>query len=219
MKTFVIIPAYNEEKYIETVLKSVLQYTNNVVFVDDGSRDRTNEIARKHLKHVITHDTNLGKGAAMKSGCEYAFNALGADSVVFMDGDNQHSAHELVFFFDELKNGADVVFGVRKFRSNVPLLRLLGNRFESILFNFLYHSYIPDIPSGYKAMTKKAYKKIKWNSTGYEVETEIAVRTVANKIPHRVVEIDMIYHDTDKGMTPLDALHIGKMLVQWKIGL
>lgn len=219
MKTYIVIPGYNEARYLATVLKDVSAYTKNVIFVDDGSRDETNSIARKYLKHVVTHDVNLGKGAAMKSGAEYAFAALGADSVIFMDADSQHSAKELPKFFAELKAGAEIVFGVRTFRSNVPLLRLVGNRFESILFNLLFKNYIPDIPSGFKAMSKSAYRKIIWSSPGYEVETEIAVRTVKHHIPYRVVEIDMIYHDADKGMTPLDAVHIGKKLVQWKIGL
>ena len=85
--------------------------------------------------------------------------------------------------------------------------------------SFLYRRYIPDIPSGYKAMNKSAYKELVWNSAGYEVEMEIAVRVVQKKIKYTEIEIEAIYHDNDKGMTAIDALHIAKCLLQWRIGL
>lgn len=219
MRVFIIIPGYNEAKYLNTVIKKVLRVTKNIIYIDDGSLDRSPFIARKLLKHVLVHSTNLGKGAALKTGCEYAFNTLHADAVVFMDADDQHDVLDLPRFIQALHQKAQIVFGVRKFSSTMPLFRFLGNRFASILLNLLFRKYIPDIPSGYKAITKHAYPKILWKSTGYEVEMEIAVRVVKEKIPYTILEIDAIYHDADKGMTPLDAMHIARCLVQWRIHL
>ncbi len=219
MKIFVLIPGYNEEKYLDIVLKKVRSITSNVVYIDDGSTDASSKIAEKYTKNVLIHPTNLGKGAALKTGCEYAFKNLDADAVVFMDADNQHDAGELPNFFKHLEKGVDVVFGVRKFSSNMPMFRFLGNKFESIFLNILFHGYIPDIPSGYKAMTKHAYKKLHWNSSGYEVETEIAMNTLKHKIPFSVIEIETIYHDTDKGMNLLDAFLVALRLIQWRIGV
>lgn len=219
MKIFVVIPGHNEEQYLATVLKKVQKVTRNIIFVDDGSKDTSAKIARRYIDHVLVHETNLGKGAALTTGCEYAFGELGADAVIFMDSDDQHDPKEIPKFVKALEGNAELVFGVRREGPYMPALRFIGNKFASVALNFLFQMYIPDIPSGYKALTRKAYKKVRWNSSGYEVEAEIAARTAKQRLPFAVVEIDSIYHDTDKGMTVLDALHIGVRLLQWKLEL
>lgn len=218
MKIFVVIPGHNEAKYIAHVLQKVKVVHADVIFVDDGSTDDTSTIARKNCQHVLSHETNLGKGAAMKTGAEYAFDHLAADAVIFMDADDQHDPAEIPKFIANLST-FDVVFGVRKMNADMPLFKFLQNKWASVLLNLLFGGYIPDIPSGYKALTKKGYTKVKWNSTGYEVETEIAMRVAREKVPFTVVEIETIYHDSDKGMTTLDALHICVCLVEWRVGL
>lgn len=217
---WVIIPGLNEEKYLASVLKKVLQFTPNVVFVDDGSSDKTSTIAHKYLEHVLIHQINLGKGAALKTGCEYAFKQLQAGAVIFMDSDDQHDPKEIQRFVKAFAEGNEVVFGVRKFSSaSMPILRFLGNKSISVLINVLYGSYVPDIPSGYKGLTKKAYQAVRWTSLGYEVETEIAAKVAKAKIPYKVLEIETIYHDTEKGMNGIEALKILLSLLQWRIGL
>lgn len=219
MFIYVVIPGYNEEKYIGAVLKKVKQYTSNIVYVDDGSRDKSAQIARRYTDHVLVHESNLGKGAALRTACDYVFHTIKADAVVFMDADDQHDVAELPKFFDALQHGDQVVFGVRKFSPTTPMMKFLGNRLASVLLNVLFGRYIPDIPSGFKAMSKKGYTKLQWNSAGYEVETEIAVRVAKLKMPFSIIEIDAIYHDTEKGMTAIDAAHIARCLFQWRIGL
>lgn len=219
MKIFVIIPGYNEEQYLDDVLRQVLAITPNVIYVDDGSKDQSPQIAKRHAVHILRHETNLGKGAALRTGCDYAFHMLGADAVVFLDADGQHNPRELRKFFSELQAGAELVFGVRKFSSTMPLMRLIGNRFASIALNILFGYYIPDIPSGYKAITSKRYELLHWLSNGYEVEAEIATKAAKHKLPFRIIEIDTIYHDTDKGMTALDGLHISQCMLKWRLTL
>ncbi len=218
MKTWIIIPGLNEAQYIGTVLAKVKKVHPNIIFVDDGSTDETATIAKKHTSHVLHHETNLGKGAALQTGCEYAFEVLGADAVIFMDADDQHDPKEIPHFIEELQS-FDIVFGVRRMSANMPLFRFLGNKAASVLLNLLYGGYVPDIPSGYKALTRRGFQKTRWKSTGYEVETEIAMRVVKEKLPYSVIEIDSIYHDTDKGMNALDALHICRCLLEWRLGL
>lgn len=218
MKTAVIIPAHNEERYIATVLQKVRPFCATVIVIDDGSSDRTAAIAKKHTAHIISHETNIGKGAALTTGCSYAFETLHMDAVIFMDADDQHDPREIPRFEECLKN-YDVVLGVRNLGPTAPLMRFLMNKAASVLLNILYGAYIPDIPSGYKALTKKGYSTVKWLSSGYEVETEIAMRVAKYKVPFTMIEIDVIYHDTDKGMTPLDGLGICWRLLQWRIGL
>ncbi len=217
---WVIIPGHNEEKYIQTVLKKTLLVTSNIILVDDGSQDKTAVLAKKIIPHVLVHEVNLGKGAAMKTGCEYAFRECQAKAVIFMDADDQHNPEEIHSFIKELKQGSAVVFGIRTFsEKDMPLQRFLGNKVASALVSVLFHRYIPDIPSGFKALTKEAYSKVKWKSQGYEVEMEIAVNVAKSKLPYTTVEIETIYHDVEKGMNVLDALQVLFQLLKWRVGI
>lgn len=216
---WVVIPGYNEEKYLGQVLQKVKKITPNIIFVDDGSKDNTYQIAQKEISEVLRHEINLGKGAAMLTGAEYAFTNLGSKGIIFFDSDDQHNPEELPLFFEKLDQGADVVFGVRKFTSaNMPLLRFLGNKLASASLTIMFGKYIPDIPSGYKALSQRAFKKVRWNSTGYQVESEIAARVAKQNIPFEVVEIETIYHDTDKGMNGIEAGKILWSLLKWRVG-
>jgi glycosyltransferase involved in cell wall biosynthesis len=218
MKIFVVIPGFNEQAYLERLLKKLSKFSSNVIFVDDGSSDNSAQVAAKFTPHVLVHQVNLGKGAAMLTGGEYAFKELGADAVVFMDADDQHDPVHLPDFAKKMKK-YDIVFGVRDLGVNMPLARYMGNKFASVLLKILFGRYIADIPSGYKGMTKDAFNKLKWKSSGYEVETEIAVRVVQQNIPFGTVEIRAIYHDRDKGLTLFDAAHITHSIINWRLGL
>lgn len=215
---WIIIPGLNEEKYIETVLKKVSKQTKNIIVVDDGSTDKMPVISKKYTSHVLSHSINLGKGAALKTGCEYAFKTLKADAVVFLDSDDQHDPTELPTFFTALKTN-DVVFGVRSFDEKMPLIRIMLNRLASLVIYFLFGAYVPDIPSGYKAMTQKAYKKLAWDSTDYSVEMEIAARTAKYKLPFKAIPIKTIYHDLERGMTIIDTLRMITKILSWRVSL
>lgn len=216
---WVIIPAFNEEIYIESVLQKVANYTNNIIVVDDGSSDQTFLRASKLVKHAVKHPINLGKGAALKTGCELAFFQLHAQAVIFLDGDDQHDPAELNLFMTALKQGHQIIFGERKTGSEMPLLRIIGNRFASFLLYFLFGMYIPDIPSGFKALTNQAYQKVKWSSRDYSVEMEIAVRVAKQKLPFKTVQIATIYHDLDRGMTFLDVLKMSTQMLTWRFSI
>ena len=216
---FIIIPSFNECEYIENVIKKVKKYTNNIIVIDDGSTDNTYKIASHSIKYALKHEINLGKGAALKTGCEFAFNKLGADAVVFIDGDNQHDPKHIPDFIRALDNKNEIVFGIRKFSSKMPIYKMAGNRLASFVVLVLFGKYIKDIPSGYKALSHNAYKKVKWDSSNYGVELEIAVKTAKLRLPFSVVTIDTIYHDYDRGMTIMDVLKMIIKIFEWRIGL
>jgi glycosyltransferase involved in cell wall biosynthesis len=186
--------------------------------VSDGSRDATVEIARQFLPHVIEHKVNLGKGATLKTGCEYAFEILGAQAVVFLDADDQHDPALLPTFFKRLNQGNPVVLGVRTF-DKMPFLRTLGNRAASYLVQLFFGVAIPDIPSGYKALSKEAYNQVKWSTQEYAVEMEIATKVARYKLPFSIVKIPTIYHDTNRGMTMLDIFNMVTDIISWKLTL
>jgi glycosyltransferase involved in cell wall biosynthesis len=214
---WLVIPVFNEAKYLDAVLTKIEKITKNYLVIDDGSHDKSVEIAKQHTKEVLVHKLNLGKGGALKTGSDYAFEHLDAQAVIFIDSDDQHNPKELKLFYEEFAKGSEVIFGERKMDSKMPLIRVLGNRFASILVHLFFGSYVPDIPSGFKAISKKSYQKIRWQETGYGVELEIAARVAKYKIPFSVVPISTIYHDMDRGMTLLDAFQICLKLLNLKI--
>lgn len=217
MKIVVVVVSYNESRYIGRFLDKLKDKVpqKRIIVVDDGSTDKTRAIVEKSGIKCLTHMVNLGKGAAMKTGCEYAFKKMKADAVVIMDGDDQHEVDDLKLFEKALKGGHDIVLGVRRLDAKMPLMRVLGNKTMSILINIMFHKYLSDIPSGFKAFTKKAYKKILWHSSGYEVETEIAVRIAKSKLDAVEVPISTVYHGKEYGFNMIDAVRILLKLPYW----
>lgn len=218
---WIVMPGFNESTYVRSVLKKVKKYTPNIVFIDDGSTDNTTEEAQAEITHILTHKVNLGKGAALKTGCDYAFNELGASVVILMDSDDQHNPAELPKFLEALTSTkSEVVFGARQVDEKMPLHKRFFNTLASIGIRTLFGgTFIPDIPSGYKAFTRTAYKTIRWDSLGYQVEMEIACRVTKNELPFTSITIDTIYHDHDKGMTVLNALDLFHSILWWRITL
>ncbi|MBD3279116.1 MAG: glycosyltransferase [Candidatus Pacebacteria bacterium] len=210
---WLVIPGYNESQYLDRVLQQVKKQTQNIIYVDDGSSDRSVKIAQKQLQHVLAHQVNLGKGAALKTGCEYAFKELNAQAVILMDSDDQHQAAELTLFFKEFAKGRQLIFGERAIDHRMPLIRVMGNRLVSVVILLLFGNYIPDIPCGFQAFSKQVYQQLAWEASGYEVELEIAAKTAKLKIPFVTVGIETIYHDLDRGMTLLDTIKIVAYLI------
>lgn len=219
MKTIAVIPAYNEGRRIETVIAGACQYVDDVVVVDDGSQDDTYLIAKNSDQTVVVlqHSVNLGKGAALKTGCEAAAK-LGADYIVCLDADNQHNPASIPLFIEALATqGVDIVFGVRQFNKNMPFMMFMGNRALSVIINSFFHILIHDTQSGFRAFTQAAYQQLQWTSTGYEVETEMIVRVSEKHLRYAEIDIDTIYHDHYKGTTVLDGIKIFFQILKWKL--
>lgn len=217
MKIFIIIPAYNEEKRIAKVLKNAKSSKLPIIVIDDGSEDKTFLVAKKSGVEVLRHKINLGKGAAMKTGAEAAFS-MGANAVIFMDSDGQHRASDLPKFIKALKSGKyDVVFGSRDLTDKAPLIRSLGNKLASYLISLLFGIYVHDLICGFRAVTKKAYKKLNWESATYGVETEMVVKTGLLGLKYCEVPVQTVYYDRVKGVTILDAINILFDVFRWKL--
>lgn len=205
-----IIPAYNESRHIGAFFDQLSELDDlsvEVVFVDDGSSDNSSKIAAMYTQYVLTHVINLGKGAALKTGCEFAFNNLGVDFIIMLDADEQHSPNDLPKFIKKITEGHDLILGVRSF-TGMPFLPKISNKFTSLFIKIIYGTTVPDIPSGYKAFSKKMYQKLKWQASGYEVEVEIAQKIAHSKLPFVTVPIKTIYPDYVRGMTLLDGVKV-----------
>ena len=210
----VLIPAKDESKRIQDVINRIDKTIIDVVVVDDGSKDNTSQIAKDCGAVVLRHKINLGKGIALRTGCEYAIRK-GYKKIVFLDADGQHPPELIPKFLGALDE-ADLIFGCREFRA-IPLILRLGNWGLSFAIRILYGINIPDTQCGYRAINSKIYDKIKWESSGYEVESEMIINTAKAKVLNSSLKIDTIYKDKYKGTIILDGLKIGFNLIKWKL--
>lgn len=222
MKIYIVIPTHNEQKHILNVVKEVSKYGLPVVVVDDGSKDGTSKklIKTKIPKlKILTHRVNLGKGAAMKTGAQFAFGQS-AEAVIFMDSDGQHKAQDLPQFISKLKSKRyEIVFGSRNFSMGVPLIRYLGNKVASVTAAILFGKYVSDSLCGFRALTKKGYQKVKWESSGYGVEIEMVARAGKYDARFTEVPVETVYIDKVKGVTLLDTFGILFQVVKWRLTL
>jgi glycosyltransferase involved in cell wall biosynthesis len=157
--TIIIIPAYNEERTIGGVIKGIRNsiQSADIVVINDGSSDRTENAAKDAGAFVINLPFNLGYGAALQTGFKYAVRH-GYRYAIQMDGDGQHNPLSLIGLIKEIeKNSADVVIGSRFLGGNnynAPFLRKIGMKVFSIITNFITRQKFTDPTSGYRAMNE-----------------------------------------------------------------
>jgi len=213
MEAWAVIPGYNEEKHIGSVVKKTLDYCSNVVVVDDGSNDRTSENAKEAI--VLRHVINLGKGAALRTGAEYAISK-GAEAIIAIDADGQHDPAMIPEFMNALDD-CDIVFGYRKLSGRMPLLLRFGNGFINVMARLLFGISLRDTQSGYRAFRADAYEKLKWDATDYFVETEMIANVGKKKLKYKEIPIATIYADKYKGTTVIDGIKIVLNMFWWRL--
>ncbi|HIH11079.1 TPA: glycosyltransferase family 2 protein [Candidatus Woesearchaeota archaeon] len=215
MDIVVVIPAYNEEKYIGAVVEEVKKYVPNVIVIDDGSRDRTAEIAKQHKVILIRHSTNLGKGAALRNGCDFAIKK-GAKALVVLDADGQHDPSKIPEFLGKLSEFG-LVFGYRELSTTMPFILRFGNRFISKSTHILYGISLRDTQSGYRAFTAETYPTIRWESSDYGMESEMIAKAGKHRLKYAEIPIQTIYADKYKGTTVIDGIKIVMKMVWWRL--
>lgn len=186
-KAVVIISAYNEEEKIGNVIKNVKKFIDKVIVVDDGSKDRTSDVAKKFGAKVISYNKNQGVGYASKIGLENAIK-MKTNIILFVDADGQLDPRYIPYFIREIENGADYVAG-RRDLSNYPLDRKIGNWGLTKLSNIFCHTGLHDTECGYRAMTLETAKKIKLIGKGYEREMDFVYEVWRNKFKVKEVSI------------------------------
>ena len=211
---WVIIPAYNEGKRILNVINGVKRYTKNIVVIDDGSKDNSYNLAKGSEVTALRHIVNIGKGAALKTGCDYAIKH-GAKILIVMDADEQHDPDDIPRFIENLQ-GNDIIFGARTLK-NMPVIQKLGNWFINNSTKLLYGIGLKDTQGGYRAFTADAYKKIRWSSPDYSMESEMVANVGKHKLKYKEIPIKTLYPDKYKGTTVMDGIKIFLNMIWWKI--
>lgn len=217
MKIIAIIPAFNEYTLLNGVIEKTLRYVNQVVVVDDGSREPlAHHLSTDARVKVLRHIINLGKGAALKTGVHWA-KREGCDIAIFIDADGQHDPHEIPALLGPIIRGqADIVFGVRKFHGRMPFMARFGNLVLTKILQFMFRISVDDTQSGYRAIRLASFDKIAWKSPRYSVETEMIVNAGKHNVPYQQVPITTIYHDKYKGTTVIDGIRIMINMIAWR---
>ncbi len=199
MLTIACLPAYNEENKIFDVVKETSKFVDKVIVCDDGSDDQTEQIAKKAGALVVTHASNKGKGAAMRTLFEYS-KKLDGDVIITMDSDGQFLPEEIPKLVNCLiENDADIVTGYRfADEKDMPLYRKFGNKVLDKITNLASEIPVRDTQSGFRAYSKKAINSIKFNADGYGADSEILIN--ASKKGLKILEepVTVIYNTQGK---------------------
>ena len=220
----IVIPARNEAPRLPEVLDTLPAALPGVgpiqiVVVDDGSTDGTADCARERGARVVRHAVNLGKGAALRTGCEAALG-LGAELIVTMDADGQHQAADLPRLLPPLlMDEADVVLTYREpSGGSMPAVLKFGNTALSALVKLFFGVAIRDSQCGLRAFTAAAYPRLRWESRDYSVESEMLMRMARGHLRFTEVPIATVYRDRYKGTQPIDGVRILGQLLRWRLG-
>ena len=212
---WIVIPAYNEAPILENVLRELLQYDSSyhIVVVDDGSSDGTATIAGKFPVHVLRHPINLGQGAALATGFEYALREK-AQFVVTFDADGQMQPQDIGSLVDKLQNEAiDVALGSRFLTSlpeGMPTVKRLVLKLATVLTRLTTGLKITDTHNGIRAFRAEALRKITITQNGMAHSSEILSEIARNKLTYREVPVTIRYtqYSKAKGQSIFNSINI-----------
>lgn len=194
MRLLAIIPAFQAVSYIQGVINSTKDLVSDILVIDDGSTDGTGEIAKSAGAIVIRHDSNRGKGAALKTGFAYAIEH-GFEILVTLDADGQHDPKFIPDFLSvQASTGAAMVIGSRiRDKADMPWQRRCSNFLTSHTLSMLLHTKIEDSQSGYRLIKTEMLEHLPLLSDRYQLETEIIIKAI--KAGHKIafVPIKVIY--------------------------
>jgi glycosyltransferase involved in cell wall biosynthesis len=213
----VIIPAFNEEKTVAEVLSGTIEVMDQlrlpyeIIFVDDGSTDKTALIASSFKVNLLVNKENSGKGYSLKRGLQYA----NGDVIVTIDSDGEHKPKEIAPLLDAVCNGADVAAGSR-FLNNCTEVTTKLNQIGNRMFNFAIMSltgkHVTDSQTGFRAIKRQVLEKLNLQSNGYEIETEITVKSLRGGFAFK--ELPITIERRKFGKSKIKIIHDGTKILE-----
>ena len=199
MKLSVIMPVYNERPTIETIIERVEEVglAEEIIIVDDGSTDGTRDVLSKLADrdekiNLILHDTNQGKGAAVRTGIKAAKSEL----VLIQDADLEYDPRDYSALIKPIDEGlADVVYGSRFLgapRRVTMFWHMVANKLLTLMTNLLYNSILTDMETCYKLFKREIIKDIPLRSKRFEFEPEITAKLLKRKV--RIFEVPITFN-------------------------
>ena len=203
-KIIAAIPAFNEERYIGTVVLKARQYVNEVIVVDDGSTDRTTDIARFAGATVIRHERNKGYGASIQT-ILAEIKKREPDILVLLDADSQHNPDEIPDLIKPIvSEGSDLVIGSRKWqRGNIPVYRRIGQRVLSYFSYILSEKKLTDSECGFRAFSWKAVIMLEVSQRGMPVSAETIAIAADRGLKITEIPISAIYTKDSSTLNPV----------------
>jgi glycosyltransferase involved in cell wall biosynthesis len=197
------MPAYNEEKYIGTLVLQTRQHVDEVIVVDDGSTDATAEIAELAGARVIRHGANRGYGAAIQSIFAEA-KKLDPDVLVVLDADAQHSPGEIPNLVKPITDGFDCVIGSRhEHGKKIPLYRRVGQKLILRSVKALSADKLTDSECGFRAFSRKAVQTLELEETGMAVSAETVAKASQKNLKVIQVPVSVTYGKDSSTIHPV----------------
>ena len=202
----IIIPAYNASSTLFTLIEQISAFIGreNILVVDDGSKDDTFDLANKSRVKVLQHKRNKGKGEALLTGFRYALDN-GYDAAITMDADLQHHPKFIPDFLEKYRhNSPDIIIGTRKIElKTMPFSRWLTNNLTSIIVSVLGGTKVRDSQSGYRLISAIVLKRIRLITKKYDLESELLIKGGRMKFKIDSVFISTIYREGRSFINPL----------------
>jgi polyprenyl-phospho-N-acetylgalactosaminyl synthase len=211
---FLIIPAYNEGPVLVATIGALVPYGYSIVVVDDGSSDGTGDILKGLPVHYLRHPVNMGQGAALQTGADYAL-AHGAEYVVHFDADGQHPPDKIGALLDPIQKGeCDVTAGSRfldpRNAALIPAGRRMLLRAAVLVSGLLTNVWLSDAHNGFRALSRAAAFRIRFHENGFAHATEFLDEVRRARLRLREVPVDIRYteYSRRKGQRGLNGLNI-----------
>lgn len=212
----ILIPSYNEERTIGGIVKKLKERKFAVYVVDDGSSDTTALIAAEEGAIVIKCEKNMGKGAAMRVGFDRIVGEDKFESIIIMDGDDQHEVDDVDCMIKKAQeSGADLVVGDRmQDTSQMPIIRIATNRFMSWLLSLMTGRNIPDTQCGFRLVKTELLKKIELRSSNYDIDSEMILRAAKAGFKIDSASVRTVYKNEKSRINPfVDTLRFIRLLI------
>lgn len=210
------MPAFNEEKYIGTLVLQARRYVDEVIVIDDGSTDDTVETAKLAGARVITHEKNRGYGAAIQSIFAEA-KKLDPDVLVVLDADAQHSPKEIPNLVKPVLDGNDCVIGSRhEHTKKIPFYRRIGQRIITSSVKTLSEDDLTDTECGYRAFSRKAVQTLELRENGMAVSAETVAEASRKNLKVIQVPVSVTYGKDSSTHNPLaHGLSVFTRILTW----